>query len=356
MLSTIGWFIVILGALVFVHEFGHFIVAKYWGITVEEFGFGYPPRLAKIAEIGGTEYTINALPLGGFVRLAGEEDPNVPGSFAGKSRLARATTLVAGPVMNVFLAIGLYASMFVVGAPTPMLEKPGVGVYEVQAGSPAEAAGLRSGDTIRRIDDVKLEPAAIEELQAYVSSRPGEAIQLVVERDGEVLAPMTIVPRADSADGEGTIGISIGPALAKEAYGPAEAVVRGFQESGRIIGLMFTTIGEIIRGSEELAVAGPVGIAQATGEVARSGLIWLLDFTALLSLNLALINLFPFPALDGGRLIFVILEALRGGRRVDPRTERLVHLIGMVVLLGLVAFISYFDLVRIFSGQTILGQ
>lgn len=356
MLTTIGWFIVVLGVLVFVHEFGHFIVAKYWNITVEEFGIGYPPRLAKIAEIGGTKYTINALPLGGFVRLAGEEDPDIPGSFASKSRLARATTLVAGPAMNVVLAIGLYSAISLIGAPSPAADKAGVGIYEVQAGSPAAAAGLRPGDTVLKVDDITLDPADVKRLQAYVASHADQAIQFLVERNGQVLDPITIEPRVSAGDTGGTIGVRIGMAFERKTYAPGQAVVRGFQETGNLIVLMFDAIGEIIQGTEPLAVAGPVGIAQATGEIARSGLVWLMDFTALLSLNLALINLLPFPALDGGRLIFVIIEALRGGRRIDPRKERLVHFVGMVLLLGLMAFISYFDLVRVLSGQPILGQ
>lgn len=355
-LTTIGWFIAVLGVLVFVHEFGHFIVAKLWGIAVEEFGIGYPPRLAKLAEIDGTKYTINALPLGGFVRLAGEEDPRLPGSFASQRRLARATTLVAGPAMNVVLAIVLYIVISMIGAPTPMPGSPGVGVYDVQAGSPAEAAGLRPGDTILKIGGVTLGPDAVDQLQAYVATRGGQPIQLIVLRGEQVLDPLTIVPRVNPGENQGALGIRIGPALVTKTYPLGDAIVYGFQETGRLGMLMLITLGEIIRGAEPLEVAGPLGIAQATGEVARSGVVWLMDFTAMLSLNLALINLLPFPALDGGRLIFVFLEALRGGRRIDPRKERLVHVIGMAVLLSLLVFISYFDLMRIVSGQPILGQ
>jgi regulator of sigma E protease len=356
MLTTIGWFVVVLGVLVFVHEFGHFILAKFWKITVEEFGIGYPPRLAKVAEIGGTKYTINALPLGGFVRLAGEEDPTIPGSFASQGQLARATTLIAGPAMNVVLTILLYTAISMIGAPTPMPDKSGVGVYDVQTRSPAEAAGLRAGDTVLKVDDITLGPDAVEELQTYIATHADQEIQLIVERNGTELAPITVISRINAGSGQGAIGISIGPALIIKTYSPGAAVVRGFQETGHTALLMLNAIANIIRGSESLELAGPLGIAQATGEVARSGLVWVMDFTALLSLNLALINLLPFPALDGGRLIFVILEALRGGRRIDPRKERLVHILGMLVLLSLMVFISYFDFMRILSGRPILGQ
>lgn len=355
-MTTIFWFVVVLSVLVFVHEFGHFTVAKYWDMAIEEFGIGYPPRLAKIAEVNGTEYSINALPLGGFVRLAGEEDPSIPGSFASKTRLARATTLVAGPAMNVVLAIVLYTSISMIGAPAPMQDKAGVGVYDVQTGSPAEEAGLQVGDTILKVDNISLEPGAVEQLQSYVANHAGQEIQLTVERDGQVLPPFTVVPRVDPGESQGAIGIHIGAALVTKTYSPGEAVIRGLQRTGRLVILMFDALGDIIRGSERLEVAGPLGIAQATGEIARSSLVRLTDFTALLSLNLALINLLPFPALDGGRLIFVFLEALRGGQRIDPKKQRLVHIVGMAVLLSLMVFISYFDLMRIFSGQPILGQ
>ena len=356
MLTTVLWFIVVLGVLVFVHELGHFILAKRWGITVEEFGIGYPPRLFKIAEIDGTEYTINLLPLGGFVRLAGEEDPTVPGSFASKSRLARATTLIAGPAMNVFLAIGLYAAVFTIGAPVPVPDKPGVGIYEVETGSPADRAGLRTGDTILKVDDLTLGPGAVEELKAYVDANAGTPIRLIVERDGKVLEPITLVPRVNPGENRGAMGVRIGAALVHKSYPVWESILLGAQKTVRLVVLIMAVLGDILRGSAALEIAGPLGIAQATGEVARSGIIWLMDFTALLSVNLALINMLPFPALDGGRLIFVILEALRGGRRVDPRKERLVHIIGMAVLLSLMLFVSYFDLLRILSGRSILGQ
>lgn len=358
MLETIFWFVLVLGLLVFVHELGHFILAKLWGITVEEFGIGYPPRLFKIAEIHGTEYTINLLPLGGFVRLAGEEDPSVPGSFASKSRLARATTLVAGSAMNLLLGIAIYTAIFTIGAPVPTPDKPGVGIYEVEPGSPADKAGLRVGDTILQIDDLKLGPGAVKDLKAYVDAHAGQPVRLIVERDGKVLEPIVLVPRVRVREDQGAMGVRIGEALARKSYPLFTSLGLAMREAVRVVILTFEVIGDVLRGLIPLgsAVAGPVGIAQATGEVARFGPIWLMNFTALLSVNLALINLLPFPALDGGRLIFVILEALRGGRRIDPRKERLVHVIGMAVLLSLMLFVSYLDLVRIFNGGSFLGQ
>ncbi len=358
MLHTIFWFAVVLGLLVFVHELGHFILAKLWGITVEEFGFGYPPRLFKIAEINGTEYTINLLPLGGFVRLAGEEDPSVPGSFASKSRLARATTLVAGSAMNALLGIAIYTMIFTIGAPVPAPDRPGVGIYEVEPGSPADQAGLRVGDTILQVDDLKLGPGAVNQLKAYVDAHAGQPVRLIVERNGKVLDPIVLVPRVHVRENQGAMGVRIGEALARKSYPLGTSLWLAVREAIRVVILTFGVLGDVLRGLVPLgsAVAGPVGIAQATGEVARFGPIWLMNFTALLSVNLALINLMPFPALDGGRLVFVILEALRGGRRIDPRKERLVHIIGMAVLLSLMLFVSYFDLVRIFSGGSFLGQ
>lgn len=358
MVTTAFWFIVVLGVLVFVHELGHFVLAKLWGITVEEFGFGYPPRLFKIAEVNGTAYTVNLLPLGGFVRLAGEEDPTVPGSFASKSRLARATTLMAGSGMNALLGIAIYTAIFTIGAPVPAPEKPGVGIYEVEAGSPAQEAGLRVGDTILKVDDLTLGPGAVEELKAYVDAHAGTPVRLVIERNGKVLDPITLVPRVNPGENRGAMGVRIGEALARQSYPLGQSIVLSLKEAGRMVLLTFVVLGEILRGAVPLgsAVAGPLGIAQATGEAARFGIMWLLNFTALLSVNLALVNMLPFPALDGGRLIFVVLEALRRGRRIDPKKERLVHVIGMAVLLSVMLFVSYLDLVRIVNGTSIFGQ
>lgn len=345
-------FVLVLGVLVLVHELGHFVVAKLWHIRVEEFGFGYPPRVIRLAKIGDTEYTINLLPLGGFVRMAGEDDPTQPDSFASKRKLARASTLLAGSLMNAVLAAGLYATTFVMGVPTPV-DGPGAGIYYVEPGSPAAEAGLQVGDTILRIDDSVI--AGSNDVKAYVDAHAGTQVALTVRREGAVLAePLLIVPRANPPEGQGAMGVRIGEALDKVRYPAWEAIPMGARQVVRVTFLILDRVSDMLSGLVKPEVAGPIGIAQLTAEVSRSGLTDTLGWTALLSTHLFLINLLPFPALDGGRLLFVLIEALRRGRRVDPRKEGMVHFVGMMVLLSLMLLVSYFDLLRIIGGQSLV--
>jgi len=349
-------FVVILGVLVFVHELGHFIVAKLWRIRVEEFGLGYPPRLVRLGKIGDTEYTINLLPLGGFVRLTGEDNPSHPDSFAGKSKLARSSTLLAGPLMNACLAVVLFAATFTLGVLTPV-DGPGAGIYSVEPGSPAEQAGLQVGDTILQIDDRPI--TGPDDVRAYVDEHAGSQVSLIVRREGVILSePVRLVPRVNPPEGHGRMGVGITGALSKVSYPVWQAIPMGVLELVRVtimvLEVLPDALSEMLRGPGKPAVTGPIGIAQLTGEVSRFGPIAILRWTALLSANLFLINLFPFPALDGGRLIFILLEALRRGRRVDPRKEGLVHFVGMMVLISLMLMVSYFDLLRLIGGQPVL--
>jgi len=348
-MATLLSFVLVLGVLIFVHELGHFIAAKLWRIRVEEFGIGYPPRLVRLAKIGDTEYTINLLPLGGFVRMTGEDDPSLPDSFASKRKLARATTLLAGPLMNAALAVGLYAATFVIGVPTPV-DGPGAGIYFVEPGSPAAQVGLRPGDTVLRIDDHAI--AGPEDLRGYVQAHKGTEISLVVRREGKILPePVRITPRVNPPEGQGAMGVVIGEALNKVSYPLWQAIPMGVGELVRVTLLIFDRIGAMLRGLVRPEVAGPLGIAQFTAEVSRLGLVHTLGWTALLSTQLFLLNLVPFPALDGGRLLFVLVEAARRGRRLDPRKEGMVHFVGMMVLISLMLLVSYFDLLRLIGGQ-----
>lgn len=346
--------IFVLSLLMFVHELGHFIVAKLAGIPVEEFGFGLPPRLLTLGNIGGTEYTINAIPFGAFVRPLGENDPSQPGGFASRGKLVRAGTLAAGPAMNMFLAIALFAAMFAIGIPAPT-EGAGAGIYWVEPDSPAARAGLQVGDTILQVDDFVLQEA--NDLREYVAHKAGEEISLVVRRGGKVLpTPLHLTPRVNPPEGQGAMGVKYGPPLAKISYPWWQAIPMGFRHAFTLLGAMFLVLVEILRGVMVPEVTGPIGIAQITGEIAKSGLLNLMEFTGLLSVNLAVVNLLPFPPLDGSRLILIVLEILRGGKRVDPEKERLVQVIGMAVLVSLMILISYFDLLRLFSGQSLLSR
>lgn len=357
MLTTIVAFIIVLGVLVFVHELGHFATAKWAGIKVEEFGFGYPPRLFTFMKRGDTIYTVNLLPLGGFVKMLGEEDPTHPESFARKSAWKRAIVLVAGSAMNVLLAVVLFTAISMIGAPTG--DPTGrIQINEVAAGSPAALAGLQPGDYILYVGNQRVRTIGV--LQGIVARFYDREVTVTIERDGQE-QDVRLVPRSNPPENEGAMGISIFEEREMVRQGPIAALGTGIRETGTAFVAILGGFGELLgrigagASSEGPPVAGPLGIAQLTGEVAERGtLVDMLGFMAILSINLAIINLLPIPALDGGRLLFVAVEALRGGRRIDPAKEGLIHLVGMMLLLSLIAFISYFDVVRIISGQPLL--
>jgi regulator of sigma E protease len=344
-----------MGVVVFVHELGHFLIAKRNGIVVEEFGFGYPPRVLKLFERNGTVYSINAIPFGGFCRMRGEDDPTEKGSFAAASRGARIATLLAGAGMNFLLAIILFAVLaFIQGAPDE--NRPGAVVQAIVPGSPAEQAGLQTGDRFVAADGQPLQ--SIEDLQKYTSAHLGQPILYRIVRTAggeEQTVDVTMTPRANPPENQGALGIQIGTAI--RPVNPAEAVWTGVRSLGNVIFLTFALPANLIREGRPISEAGfmgPVGIAATTGEVVRSAMavdsvqpvIW---FIALLSAALGITNLLPLPALDGGRLLFVFIETIRG-KRIEPAREGLVHLIGFGLLLLLVGLLTVREIGALLNG------
>ncbi len=350
---TIIAFVLVFSLLVFVHELGHFTVAKLTGIRVEEFGFGYPPRLLTIARRGDTEYTINAIPFGGFVRMLGEEDPGHPESFAAKSKLVRATDLLAGPLMNVVLAFLLFIGVGLIGFDIPT---GSVAIIGVAPGSPAAGADLQEGDIILSIDSLTVRNTY--DLIQYTSERLGEEVALSIKR-GEETMSARLTPRREPPANEGAMGVMIQTmdivGANKLRYSLGEAIPIAGRMVGDVVAAIFSGVAGMIQGVIAPDIRGPVGIAAVTGEIAKSGLVALMQFTAYLSIQLAIVNLLPFPGLDGGRLAFIALEALRGGKRVTPEKEGLFHLVGLVILVGLLLIVSYQDVARLLSGQPILS-
>ncbi|MDQ3327855.1 MAG: RIP metalloprotease RseP [Chloroflexota bacterium] len=344
------WIIPVLGLLVFVHELGHFVTARLNGIRVDEFGLGFPPRLFGIRR-GGVLYSINALPIGGFVRIYGENGENVdqPGAFGAKKPWQRALVLCAGSAMNILLAFLIFALLAMTGIPSPR----GAQVAEVAPGSPASISGLRPADKIRSIDGTPI--VAPDDVVGAFRPVTGREVSVVVDRSGQP-ETLRVTARANPPAGQGAIGIKISEeSIVEERYGPVAAVGIGATRTVETVGLMITGLSDLITGRASTGdLAGPVGIAQLTSEIADQGRFkLLLGWTALLSLNLFLVNMLPLPALDGGRLVFVLLEAIRR-KKVAPQREAFVHAVGMMLLLTFLVVISIFDVQRIVQGGSIL--
>jgi regulator of sigma E protease len=424
MLTVIA-FAIVLSLLVFVHELGHFIAAKRTGVVVEEFAFGYPPRLLKYwqsegkiqldgkemvvgrktdvsrqIEVGGrvvyesetqvdgrvvvtrlqpvpedmsgeeatqefgapvgvieqfergTEYTLNLIPFGGFVRMLGEEDPTAPGSFASKSKKIRVVVLVAGAAMNVLLAIVIFTAAFMLGAPQ-VVATDNVLISSVAPDSPADKAGLRIGDIVVSINGILVKSP--EELVALTNDHLGQEVLLVIKRGSDTVQ-VTVTPRVNPPEGEGAIGISIQSAASKitlKYYSIGEALWLGVQETFGIVALTVSVPVLILRGlipAELVRPIGPPGIYQQTASAVQASVQtgwWfpLLNLVGLISTALAITNLLPLPALDGGRIFFIVVEAIRG-RRVDPAREGFIHLVGLAILMVLMLVVSYYDIIR----------
>ena len=338
-------FVVVFSLLIFVHELGHFGAAKLFGVRVDEFGFGYPPRLLKLGQWHGTEITLNLLPIGGFVRMW-ETEPTVPGSLANKGRGVRAVVYVAGATMNLLLAILLFSATFMVGALVPV-EGPGAGVYYVAPLSPAETAGLRPGDTILSIAGQEI--ASRDEAVAIIQANLGSPIELVVRRDKALLPPITLTPRESPPPNEGAMGVALDLPLGRQQFPVWQALPLGVRATTNSVLGIYYGVRAAIRGDAAFQVNGPIGIYKTTTEVAQTGIDRLLEFTAFLSVNLFLVNLLPLPALDGGRLIFILLEWIRRGRRVPPEKEGFVHAVGMLALLAVMLVVTYLDYQRYFG-------
>ncbi len=344
-LWAIGGFLIILTPIVLIHEFGHFAAAKLVKVKVEEFGFGLPPRAVKLFERNGTIYSLNWIPVGGFVRPAGEDNPDVPGGLAAASKKARLFVLAAGSGMNFITAIFFFWLALVLGAPA-------VQVGDINPGSPAEVGGLQSGDIILEVEGRIVMSAGT--LINTVAERAGTGIDLVVLRDG-VEQTVTVVPRrAGEYDAavEGPLGIGLGegPRIGRN---PIEAIVGSGQFMWEYISLYARLPSMLINGEITPAEARPVsivGISQIAGEAAESSasgrtLYPILTMASFISIALGLTNLLPIPALDGGRILFVLIEAIRG-RRIEPEREGMVHVIGMLVLLALMFVLIVQDIIN----------
>ena len=368
---TILIFLGVLVVLILAHEFGHFIVAKRAGIRVDEFGVGFPPKIFG-KKLGETEYTLNWLPIGGFVRIWGEdpteeqyEGPGKERSFVGKPRIIQAAVLVAGVTMNVLLAYVLFVAAFMIGIPTALdetLDADRLGdariiITSIVPESPAigmlrpndQVIGLRSDKEV--LDVRPLTPSMIAD---FIGAHGKTELTLDVIRRGEIVSlavtpDLGVIP--DDPD-RAALGFSM-TAIAMEQLPFVDALQAGFERTWYsltdvALGL-WSFIAQAVTGTADYdQIAGPVGIAGMVGDAASLGITWLMTFTAVISLNLAIINLLPIPALDGGRLLFVIIESITR-RHIKPAVARAVNQIGFIVLLGLMALVTAGDIWKLFS-------
>jgi regulator of sigma E protease len=362
-------FIVLLGLLIFTHELGHFLVARRNGIKAEEFGFGFPPRLVGVVKDdvtgrykiiwGGKEiasphtlYSLNWLPLGGFVRIKGEDGESTdPDSFAQKSAWSRIKVLGAGVFANFIFAWLLISIVLTLGLPQPIAPEERIKypdakiqILEVKKNTPAQTMGLTLGDEILTINGEKI--TSLKQVSDTIAGNKGKEIEMRINRLGKEIV-LKGTPRAQYPAGEGSLGISFGE-TAIVSYPFYEAIYRGAVAVYNITLAILQALGGLIASlfgvgkGAPIDIAGPVGIVYLTKQVSDLGLAYLLQFAALLSVNLAIINILPIPALDGGRILFVLIEKFKGSP-VSRKTEGMIHQIGFILLLLLMAFITIRD-------------
>lgn len=333
-ITTIVAAIFVFLMVVVFHEFGHFTVAKLVGIKVNEFSIGMGPKIISTKK-GETQYSIRALPIGGYVKMEGEdEDSNDARSFNNKSKLARGAVLIAGAFMNFVLAIILFTMLaFHVGETTTT-------IGEILNDQPAQQAGLEVGDKIVEINGAQINKwdEVIEAIKANQGDKP---IEITILRNGKEISK-TIKPFYNETEKRYVVGI-----VTKQEKSLALSIKKGFKDTGNVLVQMFDFFERLFRGKvSSKEVAGPVGIIKTVGDAASYGLWPVLFFTALISVNLGFFNLLPIPALDGGRVIFLIIEAIRG-KKMNPDKEGFVHFIGFVFLILLMVFVTYKDIIKL---------
>jgi regulator of sigma E protease len=345
-LITTVEFLAVLTVVVVVHEFGHFATAKAFGIKVHEFGVGFPPRLLGFRK-GETVYTINLLPLGGFVRPEGENDPSQPRSLASKGIGTRFIVLVAGVVMNVVLGIVLLAAFYMFTVDDEVRTRVG----EVAPGSPAEMAGVLPGDFILEVNGKPVN--GYDDLANEIDANRGKEIEWTIQRENERQS-VHLVPRVNPPPGEGATGINLqflGVQRWTPTRTPWEAASMGLQFIEYVLVSTKNEISNSISEGRSPEFAGHIGIAQATGEATREGgLIFLLPLAGILSIIVGIANILPIPPLDGGKLFFIGLEWVRRGKRIPPEKEGVLAIMGIALMIGIAVALGYNDIMRILQS------
>ena len=343
-MSDLLLFFIVLGTLLLGHEFGHFLAARWRGVRVEEFGIGYPPRLATLFVLGETRYTLNWIPFGGFVRLTGEDDPETPDGLSAASKLTRTIVLLAGPAANIAIAFVVFVVAFKFAAP----DFNRVRIGEVSPGSPALAAGVEVGDIVETIEGTPI--TGFQDMQDVTRAHLGQPMELTLDREGELLE-ISLVPRTEYPEGQGPIGVTLSYPTARTSWG--DSIKLSIDSIFSQIVAILRLPGRLISGSaapEEARVSGLKGIYDMLGWASNIDRTSELPFITMnligvISVGLALANLLPFPALDGGRLMFVLFEAVFR-RKISPELEGYAHAIGFAILIILMIYINLQDFVN----------
>ncbi|HEX9549584.1 MAG TPA: M50 family metallopeptidase [Candidatus Limnocylindrales bacterium] len=355
-LITIVLFFGILGILVLIHEVGHFVVARLFRVRVLEFGVGFPPRAKVLRDQGETVYTLNWLPIGGFVRLEGEDGDagDDPRSFVAQPLWRKLVILLAGVAMNLALAFVIFTGITLTGDPAI-----GYRIGLVEAGSPAAAAGLQAGDVIERVDGRFFGAFGPGDIIGDIRSKAGTTVSLTVRRgDGTLEVPANLRSQADVEAGKGALGVGSLASVTtadRVTYSPAAAVDLGLQRTVSATGLIIDGVGQLVEGivqrpTEPPLAQGPVGIATGIGDVFFAlGPTITLYLAGFLSANLAVVNILPFPPLDGGRMLMLVIKRF-AGERLSLRAERLTYFVGFAMLLLFLVWVTAFDIARGLGG------
>lgn len=357
-MTSIIALVIVLGVLIFFHEFGHFLMARTFGVGVERFSLGFGPRVAGFKR-GITDYRLSAIPLGGYVKMVGEEpgeelsEADIPLAFTEKSVMRRFIIVAAGPVFNFLLAIAIFYGLFQIYGESQLL--PVIG--EMTAESAAAEAGMRAGDRILSINGAPVD--SWDEMAEQIKQSGGQLLHLRVQRDGQTLA-MDVTPKV--AETENLFGetvqrymLGIAPSIKPEdmlhrELSPPAALSRSVSQTYEIIRLTVIGVGKMISGTVSVRenVGGPIWIAQMAGEQARHGVASLMAFMAFISISLAIINILPIPVLDGGHLLFFAIEGVRG-KPVSMKTREMAQQFGLFVLVFLMVLVIYNDILRFFE-------
>lgn len=363
MLISLLTFLIVLSILILVHELGHFIAARKAGVWVEEFGFGLPPRLFG-KKIGETIYSLNLLPFGGFVRLHGEtseEEVTKPEvAFLNKSKKKRVVIILAGVFMNFVLAIFAFSVVYSFMGIPKTVETGKVKIVDVRPDSPADDSGFVAGDIVAEVEGQKV--TTTKEFIQEVEERKGQEINLKVEREGTGGLVVKTTPRENPPEGEGSLGVAIVSAETQLYFPPIWqrpflGIYYGFKDAffwgGVVIGGMIKVFSQLFGGVLPEGVAGPTGLFAITSEVAKLGIFPLINWVGIISVNLAVLNILPFPALDGGHLLFIGFEKLFG-KRVVPKVQAWIHGAGLALLLVFILAITFRE-IRLISNLGFSG-